>query len=143
MIRLVSMAEVADAAEFLLVNAGAKSKPTHGQTFRRRMTATLTPAHNDAVAILRQSLTLRAGCRIASQGRSSRDVATQPGRSPSRGASMSMMSVSARAVRDLAEQARDASDCVFVGAWWYAVSDRGLGDPRGRLIPGRVGLSAG
>jgi hypothetical protein len=32
------MVEVADAAEFLLVNAGAKSKPTHGRTCPRRMT---------------------------------------------------------------------------------------------------------
>jgi len=32
------MAEVADAAEFLLVNAGAKFKPTHGRTGPRRIT---------------------------------------------------------------------------------------------------------
>jgi hypothetical protein len=38
LIRLVSMAEVADAAEFLLANAGTKSKTTHGRTCPRRIT---------------------------------------------------------------------------------------------------------
>ena len=32
------MAEIADAAEFLLANAGTKSKTTHGRTCPRRIT---------------------------------------------------------------------------------------------------------
>jgi hypothetical protein len=40
-------------------------------------------------------------------------------------------------------EARDEGSCVFVRTRWCAFGGRGLGDARGQLIPGRVGLSAG
>jgi hypothetical protein len=45
------MAEVADAAELLLANAGTKSKTTHGRTWPRRITGNADARTRSVVGI--------------------------------------------------------------------------------------------